>query len=453
MATVEQTMGATTAAAGGAAAGAAVAAEPRAAKRKGAGRAGKKARRLPSKQTLAKVAVCVLVFAVFAALPVFANTLIGYVPVMAYVLVLVLCFVYVKLLERGLVVQTGSVGEGCARGDAVNFSLTVTNKSFLPAVSVQALLYLSDLFGGEGATSAHNLTLPPRSSKTFDFGVRFDHIGTYKVGITQVKVSDVLGLFSAVKHNDRLAHVDVQPRIFDVGKLELSKDAAVEAKKNFSAVINEGMDYAGVREYRWGDPIKAIHWKLSANMPNGEYLTRLYETNANPGMAIVADFAAPQCSTQDLMGLYDAVVETVFSLIRFAEANNIEAELAFVGRCHELQRLRTPLNGRWQDLLSRMPRVDAGGDAREALRVVEEESGTVFAASNLIVVSASIGKELADSLIASRTGKCAPLLFALLPQSCDADEAETALKPLKALSTAGIPCVALRCADELEEAK
>ena len=206
------------------------------------------------RRRVATIVVCILLGVLLAVPALFVNDAIGYAPIIAYLVVLLLSFAYVRILRRSLSFEELGVGTECTRGETVNLKLLLKNASILPAIRVQALFYMSDIFGGEGATDIHNITLGPRRERTFEFGIRFDHIGSYEVGIREVRVYDVFGIFSAVYDNDHLTEVNVQPRVFDIDDLPITKDAAVEAKKSFTSVINDGMDYSGVREYRWGDP-------------------------------------------------------------------------------------------------------------------------------------------------------------------------------------------------------
>jgi len=399
-------------------------------------------------------ALRVVLFAVlgvlFALPAVFVNTVIGYMPVFGYVLVVGLSYAYAKVLSTRLELDQGGMKRECTRGEEVDFAFTVRNLSILPVVRVNALFFMSDLFGGEGAAEVHRITLAPNGEKTFNVGIGFNHIGTFEVGIKEYTVSDPLGLFSFVQHVERLAQVEVMPRLFDVEKLPVVMEAATEAKKSFTSVINDGMDYSGVREYRWGDPIKAIHWKLSARMPLGDYYTRLYETNANPGLSIVADFDAPEYDVNTLMDVYDTVVECAFSLEHFADVRGFDAELLFQDKAKRKRLYATPFVGHHAEILERMPHIFAPGSGKEALGLVQEALGSTFAQVNLIVCTSVISDALLETLIAARNGKRTPLLVAVVPEGVDDEVRKGLIKRLERLSAAGVGYAVVSDARDLE---
>ncbi len=422
----------------------------------------KKSRRTPaegkggtrvSRHVVLKVIACVVVGLLFMFPALFVNTIIGYFALIAYLFGMIISAVYVNVLKRKMSFVTVGVSGDCVRGQAASFSLKVKNDSFLPAVRVSAVFFMSDIFGGEGARDTHAITLGPRQEKTFDFKIRFEHIGTYQVGISEVVVSDLIGVFSATQHNEELEEVNVQPRVFDITKLPVERDSAIEAKRNFSAVINDGMDYSGVRDYSWGDPIKIIHWKLSARMTEGDYYTRLFETNANPGIAVVADFVAPNYGTEQLMCVYDAIVECAFSLAAYAEENSFDAELLFRSERGEICTYRTPLLAKRQEVLDEMPRVSSSdaGAATGVLQLVQEELKSVFSQTNLIVCASVISEALIETLVSCRSGKRVPLLFAVVPDGIDEEERLEIERLLRRAGKGGVNYTVISEADDLSE--
>lgn len=393
--------------------------------------------------------LCVLVFALLAALPVFVNTFIGYVPPVAYLFLLLLSFSYLRLVRRGLRFDELEMGSGCIRGERLALKFVVHNRSFLPAVHLDVQFYISDLFGGEGATAHRRVTLPPRSSKEIAFEVRLDHIGEYSVGVNQVVVWDLLGLFWSTFADGALRQVTVQPRIFEVASLTVSSETASESKKNITTVINDGMDYCGIREYVWGDPIKTIHWKLSAKAAE-DFYTRLYETVCNPGLAIIADFEAPAYTSEELMEVYDSLVETVFSLESYTARNGLDAELLFAAD-GATRRFAGPFGDGAPEVLARMPRIGVG-DGLQALEVMQREAASIYSQSNLALCTANVTAELVSALVAVKSNKRMPLLFAIVPHGAEEAKRKELAGLLLRLSSAGVAYVIVSDSAELEEA-
>lgn len=396
-----------------------------------------------------KVVLLVLIGALLAVPAVFVDTMIGYLPVVAYVFTLIICRAYLAVLQRSLSFEQQGFGGECTRGEKLAFKLNIKNESVLPAVAIDAEFFISDLFGGERECVRQRVSLPPHSDKTFDFAVQFDHIGNYKVGIRSVHVADPFGIFKYVKQTGALQSVAVQPRVFEIPGIEISAESTQEAKRPVVTTIDEGMDYATVREYRWGDPIKSIHWKLSARLADGEYLTRLYETSCNPGIEVFLDLESADYSAEELMDVYDAVVESGFSIEHWASRRGYESVLLFADGQGQKRRYEGPLATQRAALVNVMPRIAPGSGAL-LIDLLQSEAGASWAQNNFIVCSSNITDGLVNALMSVRAQRRAPLLVAVVPHGLEGDGFDQVKQRLARLSAVNIPYALLSHADELE---
>lgn len=411
--------------------------------------ANKHKRAARSKKPVIKALLLVLVGLLLAVPAVFVDTMIGYVPVVGYLFTLLLCRAYVALLQRSMFFDQKGVQGECLRGEKMAFKLDVANNSFLPAICIDAEFYISDLFGGERETTSQRVSLPPRSNKTFGFAVQFDHIGTYQVGIRSLRVGDPFGIFSFQKESQGLQQVTVQPRIVDIAGIEISTESNQEAKRSVVTTIDEGMDYATVREYRWGDPIKSIHWKLSARLTEGEYLTRLYETSCNPGVEIFLDFETPGYDAGSLMDVNDALIESGLSIEMWASQRSYESVLLFVDDHGQNKRFEGPLSSQSAQLVQMMPCIAPGGGAK-FVDLLQSEAGAPWAQNNFIVCSSNVTDDLVNALVAIRSNRRMPIFIAIAPRFEDDEQLESIKGRLTQLALAGVPYTLLSSADELE---
>ena len=384
-------------------------------------------------RTVAKAATCVAVVASLCVIPVFVNTAIGYVPVLTALSLIVLCRVYLSVLRRFVLFDDVRAAVACTRGEVLRFPLAVRNRSILPAPRIEVVFYISDIFGEGGRVERTVLTLPPRSQKVFNLGVRFDHIGTVDVGIRQVTVYDPLGVFSAVERNFALSSVSIIPRQMEVGDIELSEESLKESSKNLRTFINDGMDYLGTREYRWGDPMKSIHWKLSSKAVDG-YYTRLYETPTTPGLALFLDFDSSLEDSEELMCAYDLLVESALAIEAHAAGAGFETEMLFVDINGSFVRLRGPLEGQSEELMRRIPRIRSGGSA-EVIELISAESASLRCQNNLVVCTSNICREVVDAC----AGLSSPSRFPFLMGVVSADGGDARKEATRLLRASHIP--------------
>ena len=442
-------------------------------KRVGVGKRGR-SRATARKGSKRIVVICVVILALLAVIPVFANTAVGYVPVLSAAILIGVCALYLAVLKRRITFGDGYVASTCVRGDKSGMALPVRNESFLPAPRIGVEFFLSDIFGDGGRTAIQMLTLPPHSDQVFSPDVRFDHIGVVRVGITAVSIYDPIGLFSSVKEGGRIFEVSVIPRAVELESFQLSDYSLRESSKSIKTFINEGMEYTGVRDYEWGDPMKSIHWKLSSKLEDS-YYTRLYETPTAPALAVFVDLEYAGADLGDasgwthawvraagaaameggmvapddrdrIMDVYDTVVESALAVEAYASAVGYDTELLFVGKDGSYERLRGPLAGRHAEVMARMP-VMAPGSGRRAIELLLAENASPHCPNNLVVCTGNITTAMIDACITVASPARFPFLFAV---DRDRDHHAETRRSLAHLTAQRIPFAIIKTADDLK---
>lgn len=280
-------------------------------------------------RTTGTVFVWVLLFAVSALPAVVLNSIFGYLSGLLLVSLLAFDGAYVLLAARhvGVVEQEAQVLTVSRRCETV-LAVKLRNTGMLPLPQVAVTLSISDAFGNPDVEREERFALGARGTQVVPVGVRLAHIGTFDVGIRRVRVKGPLGVFSRLANVRWATRISSVPLVPDLDGLVFSQEVFLEGPRQTPSVINEGMDYAHVREYRLGDPMKVIHWKLSSHME--EYVTKTYEAYADPGVSVVLDATIPVTDAEQVMELYDLLAETALSVQRAARGQGLEGELVLL---------------------------------------------------------------------------------------------------------------------------
>jgi len=136
-----------------------------------------KAPHWPHRRLMLKIAVLVFLLLVLVIPPIFINTVVGYLPLVFFVLLLLLSWLYLFALSKSLVFEEASTVSDCLRGSSTDFSIRLRNKGPLVFFCIEPHFFLSDLFGKEDSLASDRLSLSPFETYDFNFSVRFDHIG------------------------------------------------------------------------------------------------------------------------------------------------------------------------------------------------------------------------------------------------------------------------------------
>ena len=393
----------------------------------------------------------VLLALVACILPVlFVNNIIGYMPLLVLVFTILVSFIYLQILCRGFSYSEGALLPSCERGDDVDFVVQFKNATPLVAVRLEVELYINDLFGNADAVIPVTMPLMPHEDRDFSFAASFEHIGTYAAGIRKIKICDLIGLFSKTIVNENVHRVEVLPRLFDVSNVELTNVASLESNKAYKPLTSDDMDYAGVRTYMWGDPLKTIHWKLSSRIADGDYLTRLFETYTNPGLTVILDNSADEREPETLMFMFDCLVESALSINFYARKQGVDSEVMYMSRHGIKKRVHFVNIDETSSLISDITRIniDSGAEAFDMLR---KEAASIHGQDNVAFCTTHVNEQIINCLIDMRMRKRNPILFVAVDHTLDERERNEFLRPLQRLNSLGIVYYAISSADELGE--
>lgn len=368
---------------------------------------------------------------------------ISYIPLIT-VLLLVLCsFVYVQVLRRTFSFSEEQIQQVCERGTNAALKVTLTNKSIFPHTYVDVCFSISDLFGGTAAVKNITVSLGPLQTNSFEFSAQFGHVGRYTAGVDSVVLHDFLGLFGAKIEQPICHQVLVRPRLFsfpDV-KMEESSDSVTQLMK----VINstDSVDYSGVREYRFGDPLKTVHWNLSSRTADNTLYTRLFEEFVSPSLSIIMDCFSDFNDDEDLMCAFDGVVESASSFARFARRQGVDCVVRYLNRNWESVSVNLGTEADTEQLVLSAQRIQAlSKDSRyEALplEMLVQEGMRARGSANVALVTARLSSQMLVVLSELAARHILPILVVCLPASFAGKERQNYLKPLVALQGLGIP--------------
>lgn len=386
--------------------------------------------------------------------PIFFADAITYVPLIMVLLLVVVSIGSLVLAVRGVRVDEESLQASCERGSSIPLSVTFSNRSFVPVARLEVSFFISDLTGGYDATTRTSMALAPREELELIFKARFAHLGSYQVGVDHIIIHDMLGMFS--KRIDYAYHepIDVRPRLFDVGDPDLTHVAKNESRNFFRPIVSDDMDYSGVREYRPGDPLKTVHWNLTARDEGGRMYTRLFEVFAEPGLAVIVDPYTPDYGVEDLMGAFDALVESAASISRAAREMGVDAEIRYLGNDGSPSATHlgsaADADALVHTMLAATPAAGAL-DSNAAVDMLLSEARASQGRGNVAFCTSRLDDEAARALIDMRMRRRNPMLFMAVPRSLEGKRRKETLRCLTMLAEAGVPYYVIETSETITE--
>ncbi|MBD8048250.1 DUF58 domain-containing protein [Clostridium faecium] len=158
-------------------------------------------------------------------------------------------------------------------GDEDEFSLIISNESFIPIPYVEVVnntfTDLIKTYKGDAFFLQFN------SDKWLKRTITFNKRGIYDFGTTTIKVTDLFNVITSNKNINHKLGVKVYPKIYNIKLFKLSGSEKLENLLNSDSKVEDLTLIKDIRQYRIGDSLKRVHWKISAKQ--GELYVKNYD--------------------------------------------------------------------------------------------------------------------------------------------------------------------------------
>lgn len=173
----------------------------------------------------------------------------------------------------------------------VEYEIRVINTSPLPYPYIEVIMSKPRQDGVRCLYQRLMLSLIPFGGYSVKNTVYFRYRGLYEIGVHEIYICDPLRLFKMRVDIDNFSFVTVYPR-----KLEMDLEATSAVSDIPSPYVRtfdsrDKSEISNIREYRMGDTLKSIHWKLSSK--SEELQVKDYNTNDDRHTYIFVDLAEP----------------------------------------------------------------------------------------------------------------------------------------------------------------
>ena len=402
-----------------------------------------------SGQKIRQIALLVAVAAILAVPPIFVNHPIGYIPFITYLLIVLMSWGYLRIIARGFTVEHEFAEGSCVRGNSVELPIILKNRSRLPILRARPQVYVKNPYGSIDHEVLAVAMVDALGDDCMNTKVRLGHTGVYTAGLQGVVLYDPLMLFQAYASVEGQATLVSTPKDFAVDVVEFSDMAVHESSAPVRTVLSDNVDYAGTRDYEYGDPMKSVHWKLSARMSHLQ--TRLFEASVNTKLSVIMDFHSPDYEDEELLECCDAIVEMALAVMRLALRRNIETTLCYVDKDGEALSRSLPQAEEMDNFVSSLPRLSPEVSGRNALGLAERESDRFGGSDSIVFCTSSLSKELVARAVSMRGGHLSVTVILAVPRGSARAFYHDNQGIVAELSSAGVPCIVLSDASDLEQ--
>ncbi len=170
-----------------------------------------------------------------------------------------LCLGFLLPQKRGTEVDISGVPAYMTRGETIRLRVKVINRGRLPLAGIR-IRGIWQAYGEKKLRFAEMLEgLSGRTEREIEIELSAEHCGQARFMVAKARIYDCLRLFSIPVSRENSRRVLITPKLMPVSESEAE---AIMSLLRRSAATEEGDPL--VREYRPGDSLRSIHWKLTA---------------------------------------------------------------------------------------------------------------------------------------------------------------------------------------------
>lgn len=312
----------------------------------------------------------------------------------------------------------------CFAGEEVELTVSITNRKVLPVT----YLAVDDQVPDELVLKSRQLRFLRLGKGTLrllfglawyqqvirHYRVTATRRGFYRLGPAVISGGDPFGYTQRSEVIEEPITLIVYPRVVDLERVGIPARRPFGDLRSGSRLFEDPLLFAGLREYRPGDPLNRVHWKASA--ASGRLQVRLLDPSSNPGLAVFLNtwsYDQPWMGTDTLS--FEAGCVIAASVVSWAAEQGIPVGLFANGMVHEWGLNLRIEPTREADLLSHtlegLARLQPISREPLADLIVDETSRLSYGTS-VVVITRYLPDDLAGTVVdIHRSGRPVTLIF------------------------------------------
>ena len=347
-----------------------------------------------------------------------------------------ICLSFVQTLEP----------ETAVSGERVLMHIEVHNEFAVPFCHlVLRVGTVRSAFDGEARR--YYASVSPFSRERADVEIACPYRGVYDVGVLEVEATDIFGLLKWRRRIEKIRAEEkktllVYPRCPELGRgSQIRREDEGSMEDPFSRAA-ELSSVAEIRDFREGDPLKRIHWKLSARQQ--KLLVKEFEGTVAAESVIVLDCTEHGLKGEAAAQLEDTMTETAAAFAkRFCD--DFRA-LHLVTYSDERREVSGGTPGDFQAIYTHLAKVPFGGSTSIASAIALESETAGGTLESLVLITGEPSDELFERLCALAVGGCQITLILCLAEE---DYPERLIRMLSEFKNRGITAAAILPGDDI----
>jgi uncharacterized protein (DUF58 family) len=227
---------------------------------------------------------------------------------MPFLLFGLLCYLY-----RNVSAELVSTVHVVSKGEVIPISVQLNNPTIFPITNLRIYLTYKNSFSAFKYKKDILVSIDRKTETKVVCNMLSEYAGNMEVSIQGIRIYDYLRLFSLKKKITGEMKMAVLPNYHELPDNQIVNRNRCMVESDSYSQVKSGDDPSevfSIREYREGDRLQRIHWKLSKKQ--NQLMIKEFSDPLNCSVLLYVNFCIPE--GEDVLSFMDALLECALSL-------------------------------------------------------------------------------------------------------------------------------------------
>lgn len=265
------------------------------------------------------------------------------------------------------------------------YHMNISNDLFLPCSPLEMICRLPDPDGGLFCEKRVYVSLPPHGKARLAIEGKHLYRGCYSCTINKISVVDPLRIVRISKKADKELSMIFVPRRLSLEDV-ISNSVGEQNFTRPNPVTFEKEDFSHVRDYRDGDVMQMVHWKLTAKVD--ELMIKHYDSINDRCALVLCDWSGIEA---DVLLRTDTIIETALAFVQAALDNGVYAAIDLC-RSTDRELIRVSTAGEFENFYELMSVLPIMTEKVDFAAAIDESDKTT--AAMIVLITSNLTEEI-----------------------------------------------------------
>jgi uncharacterized protein (DUF58 family) len=206
-----------------------------------------------------------------------------------------------------------SVAHVVNKGEGIQISVQLSNPTIFPVSNLKIYLSYRNSYSSRKYTKEFLVSIDARTKSSVICDLFSDYAGNMEITLKTIRIYDYLKLFSLKKKLGYEVKAAVLPYYYELSEdYAFNRHTRIVESDNYSPYKSgdDPSEVFAIREYREGDRLQRIHWKLSRKLD--QLMIKEFSDPMNCSVLLFVNLCVPE--GENVLYYIDAILECALSI-------------------------------------------------------------------------------------------------------------------------------------------